>query len=134
MSKSPKVSIAAMHEHVATLIEQHEIAAYRVDRPTRAQSLGKFCWEIHIAPVKSAISYAVALHEIGHLLGRHQESRKVMVRERWAWIWARQHALAWTPAMERQARESLEWYAPRARAIDAKWRPTEWSFPTEDSA
>jgi hypothetical protein len=46
-----------------------------------------------------------------------------MVRERWAWRWARQHALVWAPRMERYAEKSLAWYAARARSIDAKRRP-----------
>src|SRR5258708_39773715 len=72
------------------------------------------------APIKSGISYATALHEVGHILGRHQHSNSTMVRERWAWHWARVNALIWTPAMEQSARKALEWYAPRAAEIDRK--------------
>jgi hypothetical protein len=78
---------------------------------------------IRIAPIKGAISYATALHEIGHIHGRHQDSRSVMVRERWAWKWARANALIWTPAMERSVRKDLAWYAPRAAKIDRSWAP-----------
>jgi hypothetical protein len=35
-----------------------------------------------VALIKSTISYAPALHEIGHVRGRHQLSRDSMVRER----------------------------------------------------
>ena len=66
--------------------------------------------EIVIAPIRSAISYAVALHEIGHILGRRQHSKSVLVRERFAWQWARGAARTWTPAMERRAMASYEWY------------------------
>ena len=66
--------------------------------------------ELWLAPVRSALSYAVALHEIGHWKGSRQNSRSVMVRERAAWQWARENALIWTDAMERCATQSLAWY------------------------
>jgi hypothetical protein len=115
-------SVAAMHEHVTALIDKHQIVHYQTRSTTRAWSLRE-AEEIHTPPVKTWKSYITALHEIGHLLGRHQLSPHVMVRERWAWRWARQHALVWAPWMERYAEESLAWYAARARSIDAKWRP-----------
>ena len=52
--------------------------------------------EIMVRPIKSSITYAVAPHEIGHNLGRNQKSWLPMVRERWAWQWARVNALNWT--------------------------------------
>jgi hypothetical protein len=62
----------------------------------------------------SSLSYATALHEIGHWKGRYQRSRNVIVRERWAWQWARKNALIWTRAMERDATMSL--YAARYKS------------------
>jgi hypothetical protein len=107
----------ALQEHVASICAQHDIPVQQCARLSRCRA-----WygaeEIMIAPIKSPISYAVALHEIGHILGRHQRSRRVLVRERWAWEWARRNAVSWTPAMEKCARKSLEWYVPRAREID----------------
>ena len=55
--------------------------------------------EVQIPPIRSDVTYAVALHEIGHNLGRHQNSRRSIVREVWAWRWARTNALIWTPRM-----------------------------------
>jgi hypothetical protein len=74
---------------------------------------GTVC-EIQFAPIRSAISYATALHEIGHMRGRYQNSRRELVRERWAWEWARRNALCWTPAMERDAVREMERYAVRS--------------------
>jgi hypothetical protein len=71
--------------------------------------------EIQLAPIRSAISYATALHEIGHMRGRHQRSRSQVVRERWAWEWARHNALSWAPSMERHAVKALAWYELRGR-------------------
>jgi hypothetical protein len=53
------------------------------------------------------------LHEIGHIKGRHQRSPDTLVRERWAWRWAKENALIWTPAMEKNCSVSLAWYEAR---------------------
>jgi hypothetical protein len=66
--------------------------------------------EIWIRAVRSPRAYAVALHEIGHILGRYQLSRATLVRERHAWDWARRNALQWTSAMQRHADWCLEHY------------------------
>jgi predicted Zn-dependent protease len=49
----------------------------------------------------------VALHEIGHVLGRHQRSKRSVVRERWAWRWARANALQWDHVQERYSAACL---------------------------
>ncbi len=119
MTKRNVVTAEQMRQHVIELWGGEDEIEW-CSRPTQAYALrdaGIIC----IAPVKSPISYATALHEIGHIHGRHQESHSVMVRERWAWRWARNSALIWTPAMERHVSKSLAWYVPRAAKIDAKW-------------
>jgi hypothetical protein len=63
--------------------------------------------EIVTAPIRSVFSYATALHEIGHYLGRRQRSKNSMTREREAWNWARANALIWTEAVERYAARAL---------------------------
>src|SRR4051812_19656709 len=84
-------------EHVGELCAKHEITRSQCQRPTQAWA-GREISEICIPPIRSAISYATALHEIGHIVGPHQRSRESMVRERWAWRWAKSQALIWTPA------------------------------------
>jgi hypothetical protein len=69
--------------------------------------------EVQIPSIRSTITYATALYEIGHILGRYQKSRSIMVRERWAWEWARSAGRVWTPAMERCATKSPAWYVKR---------------------
>jgi hypothetical protein len=73
---------------------RHASASYLSDRNDGAVLVP----EIWIRPVTSPRAYAVALHEIGHILGRYQLSRATLVRERWAWRWARRNALQWTPS------------------------------------
>jgi hypothetical protein len=106
-----------MNEHVRSLCVQNEIFVSECRRPNQALALPE-CNEVMIPPVRSAISYAVALHEIGHLLGRYQQSKSTMVRERWAWQWARKNARLWTSGMEQRAKDSLAWYLPNAGKID----------------
>jgi hypothetical protein len=120
---SMRPSLEQMRQHVAELLETHEIIS-RCCRSPRLAWGARDVWEVHIPQIKSAVSYATCLHEIGHLLGRHQNSASLMVRERWAWRWAwrwaEQNALTWTPQMDRDRDKSLAWYKPRVRSIERK--------------
>jgi hypothetical protein len=106
------MTVAQMAAHIASLCVANEISK-------RKGSGFAFYWlrEIIVPPIKSVKSYATALHEIGHILGRHQLSEVILVRERWAWEWARRNAHSWTPAMERYSEWCLEYYerTPYAR-------------------
>ena len=88
------------------------VEVHWIDRPTRAWA----CREagvITVPRVRGAVSYATALHEIGHFLGHHQRSCSKLERELWAWDWAEHIAGVWTRAIERDAQKSLDWYAAR---------------------
>lgn len=66
---------------------------------------------IKIKPVKTAITYAIALHEIGHVLGPRQTSKhRRLDREVGAWEWAKANAKEWTPAMEYKMQRCLKSY------------------------
>ena len=104
------IPVGEMVAHVTTLCESHGVDMRCCQRSTQSFALREFA-EITIAPVKSAISYATALHEIGHILGPNQGSSCSLVRERGAWKWAEQNALIWTPRMQRHLDLSLQWYA-----------------------
>jgi len=71
-----------LQAHALSFCSDHDIVVHWVKRPAQSFALNE-AEEIHIAPIKSAISYATALHEIGHILGRYQRSKHVLVRERW---------------------------------------------------
>jgi hypothetical protein len=116
MTKPP--TIKDLHQHVLDLCDKHEITIYAwCRRPSQCHALTDRD-EIRIVPIESRILYASALHEIGHLRGRYQRSSSTLVRERWAWEWARANALMWTPGMENSARKALRWYAQLAAWID----------------
>jgi antirestriction protein ArdC len=103
------LSVESMRQHVIELCEQWDIVFHWHPDARKAWAIHAF-EEISIPPIRSPITYATALHEIGHIRGHNQRSHKKMVRERGAWRWARANALLWTPAMERSCRDSLAWY------------------------
>jgi hypothetical protein len=95
-----------MRAHITELCERNEIQVSWCRRTAQAYSV-QGADDICIAPVKSKISYAVALHEIGHVLGPHQNSKHSAVRERGAWRRAKANALQWDAALERYAAACL---------------------------
>jgi hypothetical protein len=96
-----------LQQHVIDLCSKHEIAFNWCQRPSQAWAARGEFEAICIAPVRSRISYATALHELGHILGRYQQSSDMMIRERWAWRWAKENARIWTPVMDLFANRSL---------------------------
>lgn len=111
MTRKRKPTILQMRQHIERLTSTHEINVIPIRGLHSAHAIRERDGgsdEIAIAPVRSEISYAIALHEIGHIRGRYQDSRRSMTRERWAWQWARENALVWTARMERDARYSLK--------------------------
>ena len=107
MSKKPSAAVEAMRQHIIDVCDANSIwlhwFAYGDKDAYATREADGAANEIVVPAIKSPLSYAVALHEIGHFLGRHQNSRNSKTRERWAWQWARENALNWTPAMERYA-------------------------------
>jgi len=105
-TEASMIRVEDMRRHIEEICEQHDIELIWCRRPMDA-------WADHahaticIAPIKSIVSYGTALHELGHVRGRYQLSHDSMVRERWAWQWARANALIWTARMERDRRKSL---------------------------
>jgi Phage integrase family len=129
-ARDRRLTIEEMRQHIVSF-EQHgqpgDLVIHWLLRGRSGQAKA-IIENVFIPPIRSELSYATALHEIGHIFGRYQRSRSVMVRERWAWEWARANALVWTPRMERSARAALAWYRSRAAKIDAHWRPSSFSL------
>ena len=60
-----------------------------------------------IAPITDESTYAIALHELGHLVSPwgtlHGSANLSREAEDAAWAWAKHYALDWTPFMEKVA-------------------------------
>lgn len=77
-------------------------------KPEEALALSR--WRVALChPVIDDTTYAVALHEMGHLasptgvlrtVATGDQSRLMRDEEDAAWAWARHYALVWTPAMQ----------------------------------
>jgi hypothetical protein len=116
----PRLTAKQMAAHVAAVCKENRIVigshsrggrAWRVPRGAPTDHRGR----INIRPVKSAVTYAVALHEIGHVLGKWQ-SRPRLESEAGAWLWARENARCWTPRMDATMRKAMDSYLAWARA------------------
>jgi len=120
--------VLKMHEHVELMLKEFELNYY----PRRRGAFAiREADEVQFPPVRSTRSYAAALHEIGHMRGKHQSSKSVMVRERWAWRWAKQNALVWTQGMENTRRSGLAAY--EAHPEWRIFRPTLYRLPNESA-
>ena len=111
-ARPDRLRVEDMRRHVDQLIAQlgDDIQVWRDARPSQARVLHDedgSIFEMAIPRIRSGITYAIALHEFGHIRGRYQRSRREMVRETWAWQWARSNAIVWTPAMEREESTAL---------------------------
>jgi hypothetical protein len=102
-------------EHIRQLADTHHITL-DVRRSTRGMSYGD-TRTIRISEVKGPVSYAVALHEIGHLVAEGASGRQFprLMKEIRAWRWARAHAIEWTERMDWEMQRSMGCYLLRAK-------------------
>ncbi len=95
--------------HVESICRNHDIKI--IISPGREGRSWTKSRTIRISQVKTSITYALALHEIGHILG--VRSGKRLEKEVQAWEWAIRNAIEWTQpmqqAMERRLASYLRW-------------------------
>jgi hypothetical protein len=78
---------------------------------------------MRIAPVKGQVTYFVALHEIGHLVGKGRSGTR-LEKEAAAWRWAIEHAIiAPTDATRRSMGRRLRSYVRWAELRQHRRRP-----------
>lgn len=113
-----KPNVLMMGEHIEKLIaelqagrpEDNNITVCWIEQADDACALRDLdgeVLELQLPRIRSEEDYATCLHEIGHVIGPDQDSDDDLTRERGAWQWAREHACAWTLAMERDAQAAL---------------------------
>jgi hypothetical protein len=105
-----------MEAHIAELCRHHGI---KLNGATRGRATrwhgGRL--EISIPPIRGQVSYFVALHEIGHLVGPGR-SKPRLEAEANAWLWALEQAVVEPTAATRRSisnrlRGYLEWARSR---------------------
>jgi hypothetical protein len=99
------MTVDQMAAHVLHVATAHGVVV-------RSHSSGGRAWrltrKVAIRPVRSSLTYAVALHELGHVLGARGRTR--LDDEVQAWQWARENAQYWDDRMERERCRSLRGY------------------------
>ena len=86
---------------------------------------------IRIRPVKSSVTYAIALHELGHCaVGMISPKVGRLSEEGAAWKWAMDNANDWTDTMDRKARRSVTNYVRNYRHRECRGRKVRW--PEQD--
>jgi hypothetical protein len=77
------------------------------------------------------VTYAVALHELGHILGPHQTKERLW-KEIGAWIWAKQRAKEWPPAAQRKLEDCLQSYIDWAWSKQNRGRKVYFPEPDDE--
>jgi hypothetical protein len=136
---------AALQAHARELAKAFDVRLIESDqlKPDEALALPNLRVAL-VSPVIDETTYAVALHEMGHLaaplgfvprvagvVGRPDDMLRT--QEDAAWDWAKHYALLWTPLMDRLANWARGTYdeptprptAPRAPQPTPK--PIDWS-------
>jgi hypothetical protein len=102
--------VELMEAHVAQLCREHGIELIGSSSRGRAIRWRGGKREIAIPPIRGQVSYFVALHEIGHLVGRGRSAPR-LESEANAWLWALEHtAVKPTPATRRSISNRLGGY------------------------
>jgi hypothetical protein len=122
-----------MEAHVEDLCREHGIELAGASSRGRAIRWRGGRLEISIPPIRGQVSYFIALHEIGHLVGRGRSAPR-LESEANAWLWALDHAVVEpTPAtlrsISRRLRGYLDWARNRQyRRIPPRIPPREHAF------
>lgn len=80
----------ALANHVQALCARHGIAV--IERRSRGGWASKRGRTISIKPVKTERTYIIALHEIGHIVGRNRSGRR-LEQEAAAWDFVREESI-----------------------------------------
>ena len=147
-----KLTTTNLARHVVQLADAFSIHIHIIEKAVDAGA-GHVSTDRHLplddqrkvimcAPVTCEITYAIALHEMGHLLAPlgqvtlSQASMQMrftqepttlrdvklqLQEEEAAWEWARYYALEWTPRMLAIQRASFGKYMSQARAYGVIW-------------
>jgi hypothetical protein len=115
-----------LKRHVDTLCEAHGIECELGSRSAVASRRGRGparTLHIRIPPVRGQVTYFVALHEIGHLVGSGRSAPR-LEREAAAWRWALERSIVPpSDATRRRIGRRLRSYVRWAEARQHRRRP-----------
>ncbi len=104
-----------MEGHVEELCAEHGIELTGASARGRAIRWRGGRLEISIPPIRGQVSYFIALHEIGHLVGRGRSAPRLEAEAN-AWVWALDNAaFEPTDATLRSISKRLDGYLQWAR-------------------
>jgi hypothetical protein len=107
--------VVALEAHVEELCEQHGIELAGSSRRGRAIRWRGGRLEIAIPEIRGQVSYFIALHEIGHLVGPGRSAPRLEAEAN-AWLWALERAAVEpTVATRRSIVRRLQGYLDWAR-------------------
>lgn len=107
-------------KHIHSLAQTHGVIV-EIASPGYAGRAWRKAKKIKIAEVKTAVTYAVALHELGHVLGK--QSGNKLNKEWQAWEWAMANAVGWTEPMTRKMQRCLASYIRWCQRRRGAWIP-----------
>lgn len=122
-----------MEAHVEDLCRQHGIKLVGSSARGRAIRWRGGRLEISIRPIRGQVSYFIALHEVGHLVGKGRSAPR-LESEANAWLFALEHTVVEpTPAtlrsISRRLRGYLEWARNRQhRRVPPRIPPRDHAF------
>jgi hypothetical protein len=105
--------VELMEAHIEDLCRQHGIELIGSSARGRAIRWRGGRLEISIPPIRGQVSYFIALHEIGHLVGKGRSAPR-LESEANAWLFALEHTVvepttATLHSISRRLRGYLEW-------------------------
>jgi hypothetical protein len=105
--------VELLEAHVEELCREHGIQLAGASSRGRAIRWQGGRLEISIPPIRGQVSYFIALHEIGHLVGRGRSAPRLECEAN-AWLWALDHSVvepthATRRSISRRLRGYLDW-------------------------
>lgn len=121
-----------MEAHVEELCDRYEIELTGSSARGRAIRWRGGRLAISIPPIRGQVSYFIALHEIGHLVGPGRSAPRLEAEAN-AWLWALEHsAVEPTQATRRSIVRRLDGYLAWAR--NRQYRRVPPRIPERDHA